>query len=204
MNSRKYLKLKIDFPGTKLSRTLVLPDDWTFAFLHECIQSAFGWLGYHAYTFTFANGDECLDPDDAWSDVPDPEKEFGHRFLDSDRVPLRQVFKKAGDVVEYEYDLGDGNEFEIRLLGSTTRPTAACIATSGSDAIEDCLGFGGQSGLAKILKAGPKSPEYKEATEWLAEAFGKTPNFVLREPTVDEIDARIRHLIKLVETARLR
>ena len=200
----KYLKLKIDFRGTASSRTLVLPDDWTFAFLHECIQSAFGWLDYHAYTFTFANGDECLDPDNNWPDVEDSEKEFGHRFFDSDRVPLRKEFKKAGDSVEYEYDMGDGNQFEIRLLGSTTRPEAACIASTGTDAVEDCAGFGGLSGLIKILKAGSRSSQYKDAVGWLSEAFGKTPEAVLREPSASEIDARIHHLVKLVETARLR
>ena len=47
----KYLILKMDFDRI-VSRTVVVPGDWSLAFLHMVIQKTFGWLDYHQYDFS--------------------------------------------------------------------------------------------------------------------------------------------------------
>ena len=46
MRTMKYIKLRMDFEGI-VSRTVVVPSDWSLAFLHGVIQAVFGWLDYH-------------------------------------------------------------------------------------------------------------------------------------------------------------
>ena len=48
-----YIKLKFEyiFPEAGIDRTVVVPKDWSLAFLHEVIQECFGYLDYHEHEF---------------------------------------------------------------------------------------------------------------------------------------------------------
>ena len=80
----KYLKLKMDFDEI-VSRTVVVPSDWSLAFLHDVIQAVFGWLDYHEYEFAI--------PGDAqkrrWTERSEGLDDMGlGKYLESAETPI--------------------------------------------------------------------------------------------------------------------
>ena len=192
----KYLKLKMDFDGI-VSRTVVVPADWSLAFLHRVIQAAFGWLDYHEYEFSIPG-----DPQKRrWTEQIESLDDFGDgKFLESSETPISAIVCKKGDMIDYTYDFGDGNEVEITLLGMVTKPSPKEFATEGPDAVEDSASVGGIAGIVAIAKQG-KGKEYKQVSQWLRGAFKKRIDDVLDYPSVSDIYTRVFCLVKTASTA---
>ena len=191
-------KLKLAYKGSDYSRTVVVQKKFSLAFLHEVIQASFGWLNYHLYNFVDAKG--AVYESDA--DAMDLPLDKGQKMLLAAEVAIGKVLKKAGDKLDYMYDFGDGNEIEVSCLGTTSDFAVEDFASIGPDLVEDSAGFGFTPGIVKLLaKKGKKSAKAAECEAWLAAAFGKAPSAVLREPSADEIHARVWHLHELVCTA---
>lgn len=192
------LKLQLAYKDSDYSRTVVVQKDLSLAFLHEVIQVSFGWLNYHLYNFTDAKGGVYESDADAM-DVP---LEEGQKMFMAAEVAIGKVLKKAGDKLDYMYDFGDGNEIEITCLNAKADFAATDFASVGPDLVEDSSGFGFTPGIVKLLtKKGRKTAEATACEEWLAAAFGKTPAAVLKEPSADEIRARVWHLHEIICTA---
>lgn len=192
----KYIKLKMDF-GETVSRTVVVPADWSLAFLHGVIQSVFGWLDYHQYEFSV--------PGDAqkrrWTEQIEDLDDIGMGMcLESSEMPMSQLLKKKDDKVAYTYDFGDNNEVEITLLGMVKKPNPKEFASNGPDVVEDSAGMGGVEGIVAIAKQG-KGRQYKQLEDWLWGAFKKRIDDVLDYPNVRDIYTRVFHLVKTASTA---
>ncbi len=197
---KEFLKLKLVYVGTDYSRTVAVPRAFSLAFLHEVIQTSFGWLDYHVHQFTDAKGVR-YDRDPEANEIP---LEKGEKLLCTADVKIGSVLKKVEDKLTYVYDLGDNNEIEITNLGPIAGefPVASDFASTGPDMVEDSGALGFTPGIVKLLsKRGKVGKKALECIDWLDAVFGKTPSAVLREPSAGEIEARVMRLVELVITA---
>ncbi len=198
MDKDLLLKIRLDYKGSDYSRTVVVQKKFSLAFLHEVIQVSFGWLNYHLYSFEDAKG-VIYESDVEAFDIPLGKEQ---RRLLASEVAIGDALKNVGDTLDYMYDFGDGNEIEVTNLGAVSDFVTSDFASVGPDLVEDAGGFGFTPGIVKLLsKKGRKSAKALDCEDWLAGAFGKTPAAVLREPSADEIHARVWHLHELVYTA---
>ena len=188
-------QIKLESKDYPISRTVVLPEGCTLAFLHLVIQRVFGWLDYHLYEFTDKKGVRYIDPVDEGSDEADAPRE-----VDATAVALRQLFKKRGDSLDYEYDFGDCNELTItfvkRVKADRKTGLGSYFESKGPNMVEDSRGLGGEGGVWAILREGKKNEQYKDVVTWLANAFRLTPEQVLHEPTATEIEGLVFSMVK--------
>ena len=188
-------QIKLESKDYPISRTVVLPEECTLAFLHLVIQRVFGWLDYHLYEFTDKKGVRYIDPTDEGSDDVDAPRE-----VDATAVSLRRLFKKRGDTLGYEYDFGDCNELTItflkRVKADRITGFSSYFETKGPSMVEDSRGLGGEGGVWAILREGKKNEQYKDVVAWLANAFRLTPAQVLHEPTATEIEGIVFSMVK--------
>ena len=187
------LRLRMEAKGTAIMREVVLPEDFTLAFLHATIQSVFGWLDYHLHEFTDSKGMRYGDRD---AEPPDD----GGPYSFDDEFPMKHFFRKAGDRLEYEYDFGDMNEVSIALVGRTTAAKPAHFHSHGTDMVEDSASLGGTEGVVEKLKHGKQS-ERRQIANWLSDAFRKSTEQVVHEPSAGEIFLRIYHMVWLADVA---
>jgi len=152
-------RVKITLRGVKppIWRRLEVPSTINLRQLHQTIQDAFGWEGYHLWVFSTASGDYG---------IPDPELQ--HR--DAARARLDRVAPRAGGRLDYTYDFGDDWEHDIVVEDVlTAEPGVAyprCLAGRQACPPEDC---GGTCGYAELLDvmANPDHPEHSSMLEWL-------------------------------------
>ena len=190
----KYIKLKMSFDKI-VSRTVVVPVDWSLAFLHDVIQETFGWLDYHQYQFAKSKKIDAT----KWTTDSDEFSDLGD-YLESSQTSISALLNKKGAKLHYIYDLGDYNEVEIVSLGNVSKPTIEDFETVGPDVVEDSAGMGGIEGIVEIAEQG-KGKQYKMLQDWLSAAFGKTPQQVLSYPSVDKIYTRVFRLVKTASVA---
>jgi hypothetical protein len=152
-------QVKITLRGAKppIWRRLEVPSDIKLSRLHECVQQAFGWYGYHLWAFSTPSGE-----------FGDPDPELGHRSASA--RSLGDVAPAAGDRIRYTYDFGDDWEHEITVeeVRSAEGGVAYPRCTAGRRACppEDCGGIWGYQELLEVL-ADPRHPEHAERLEWL-------------------------------------
>jgi hypothetical protein len=128
--------------------------------LHEVIQAAMGWEGFHMHQFT-VNG-----------------RHYGPAtadMLDEDAILLSELYTgRKRPRISYEYDFGDGWKHEIRLE-KTLEPEPKvkyprCIDGARACPPEDCGGPWGYADLLEAL-ADPKHPEHRDMKEWVGGKF---------------------------------
>lgn len=92
-------QLKITLRGTKPSvwRRVLIASDSTLADLHDVIQAAFGWFGYHLHEFEI---------DGVRFGVPDEDEDWGEPPSDERRAKVPKL-APAGTRLSYTYDFGD-------------------------------------------------------------------------------------------------
>lgn len=152
-------RIKVTLRGSRppIWRRLEVPSRIDLATLHECLQVAFDWHGYHMWVFDTPTGRYGV-----------PEPELG--FADATRVRLDQVAAGKGGLVRYTYDFGDDWEHDILVEAvGPAEPGAAyprCTAGRRVAPPEDCGGIWGYEELLAIL-ADPKHEEHAERLEWL-------------------------------------
>lgn len=175
------------------SRKIVVPGCYSLAFLHDVIQSAFGWLDYHLYAFRAGK---------VGYTIPDPDVgKLGAKEKPAARMAIDKLFKKAGDRCVYEYDFGDGNEVEIVCDGLVSTVDEKDFAAKGQDLVEDSAAFGLTPGIVDLLTKKKRTAKAKECVKWLAEAFDLEPEDVLAVPTANEIAIRVMRLVDFVQNA---
>jgi len=79
-------------------RHLLVPSDVSLAGLHEVLQMAFGWTGFHLYSFRIH------------------QQEFGPMHADPHHAKLADFRLHRREKLHYVYDFGDWWEIDIRLL----------------------------------------------------------------------------------------
>lgn len=199
--SAKLVKLSLVYRGGECDpvkddafmRCVVVPAEFSLAFLHEVVQTAFGWGNYHLYAFRKGKVSYTL---------PDPETGAlakGEKF--AARMPIGALLGKPGNSCLYEYDFGDGNVVEIVCKGRVTAIAERDFAAKGQDLIEDSSAFGFTPGIVKLLSAKKRTAKAKDCVKWLSDAFDLSAAEALYVPTAGEIAVRVSRLIDFVENA---
>ncbi|MFV9511437.1 plasmid pRiA4b ORF-3 family protein [Tepidibacillus sp. LV47] len=140
------LKITLQHTSPPVWRRIQLDSKTTFATLHELLQIAFDWLGYHMHTF------EVKDPHNQIIYIEPVEVEedaFGFFYnkvkLDEKEVILEKFLKKEKDKCIYIYDFGDDWRHEI-VLEKIVEPEQGatyprCIKAMRLAPEEDSSGF---------------------------------------------------------------
>ena len=143
-------------------REVIIPASYTLDRVHAVVQAAMGWQESHLHVFRIAGRDYG---------IADPDGELGH--LDERKFRLGDLVQPA-DVIEYEYDFGDGWEHELAVEASAPADAARvypeCTGGEGACPPEDCGGLPGFAEL-KALLDGPPSPERDEMRVWAGEDY---------------------------------
>lgn len=151
----KVVLLDIDPP---IWRRLLMPAHCTLADLHDSIQVAFGWEGWHCHVF------------EVWGreyGSRDPVEVKGAR---DERVALAKLGLAPGTSIHYVHDFGDNWAHEI-LVEKILEPDEriefpVCLEGRRSGPPDDC---GGPSGYKHLLKVwrNRNHPEHRDLKEWL-------------------------------------
>lgn len=175
------------------TRTVVVPTEFSLAFLHKVIQLAFGWQNYHLYAFRKGELLYTI-PDADFAELNTNEREAA-------RTSIGSIFKKTGDKCSYEYDFGDSNEVEVTHKGSVVEFDDKDFVVVGPNLIEDSAGFGYTQGIIELLTKKKRTAQAKKCIKWLEEAFNLTPDEVLEVPDAANIAGRVWKLIDFVLNA---
>lgn len=157
------LKISIDTITPPIWRVIQIPGSYSLNKLHHIIQITFGWTNSHLYMFgdyEHKIGDPIL-----WEDS---ETET----LWDKKVKLKDVLHEVGDILKYEYDMGDGWEHTIILekIDAGLPKTPKCIDGRRAAPPEDCGGVHGYQELIHHLLY-PEKDGYIELLEWLGDDY---------------------------------
>lgn len=150
-------------------RELEVRGDLTLDRLHTVLQRAMGWTDSHLHRFY--DGEDL-----ATYFLTDLDIEEGEEGTPEAEVQVAQALREPGDVIAYEYDLGDGWLHEIELqerLPGAGDVGARCTDGALACPPEDCGGPPGYAGLAPWVRSGfadsevPEWGDPRELKEWL-------------------------------------
>ena len=172
-------------------RRLRIPGKISFEQLHWIIQAAFGWLGYHLYSFEFEK---------VVITEPDPDFAPGECFgkdveeLDATKTPISCFFDEE-DRCMYTYDFGDCWHHEIvveeKLKETRANSRPRCLAGARHRPPEDVGGVGGYAHFLEVI-GNKDDPEREEMLEWAR----KDTRGRLFDPEyfyLEEINERLEH-----------
>ena len=147
-------------------RRIQVPAKYSFWDLHVAIQDAMGWLDYHLHAFRFRPKHKRKTinigiPGDEWD---------GETTTPGWEIPMSRHFTELGQIIEYEYDFGDGWNhevlFEAILLKEKGIHYPKCVGGERACPPEDCGGIPGYYSLLEVLQD-PTHPDYEENITWL-------------------------------------
>ena len=161
------LQLKIILMGSRppIWRSLLIPGDENFFFLHVAIQDAFGWTDSHLHQFHTADPYRQRGEYEQIG-FPVPEMDL----TDSRKTKLSDRLRKPKDKIWYEYDFGDSwiHKITVEKIAVSDPKMKYPHLADGANACppEDCGGIGGYGHLLEVL-ANPKDEEHEDMLEWL-------------------------------------
>jgi hypothetical protein len=172
-------------------RVLDVPATSTLPELHLLLQAALGWRNTHLHEFLTADTRFGVDDED-WFDI-------GSSGLD----PLRRraettaQLRDLGSRFVYHYDLGDGWEHEVEVLGAGG-DEPGCRYGEGDCPPEDCGGPGGYASLLAVL-ADPAHPQYDELRAWAGDLqeFDQAATDELVRQTAGAVPDSVRLVLEL-------
>jgi hypothetical protein len=142
-------QLKIGLQGTAppLWRRLQIPSAASLGFLHDVIQQAFNWEGYHLHRFRDEGGR-------AWGD-PESSSRGGFgvaAFANEEEAGLGKVLRAEGAVLWYVYDFGDDwrHRIEVEKVVPLDPGVTYPRCTGGRRAAPPTEDIGGVWGLEEI------------------------------------------------------
>ncbi len=160
-------QIKVTLEGSKppIWRRLLVPGDVTLAQLHDIIQIAMGWEGYHLHQFIVG---------DTYYGEPHPDYEPWLEMRDERRVRLHQIAPREGMKFRYEYDFGDGWMHQI-LVEKILPPEPGkvypvCIKGKRACPPEDVGGIWGYYDFLEAIR-NPEHPEHADYLEWIGGEF---------------------------------
>ncbi len=159
------IKVTLKYIRPPIWRRIQVPANITLAKLHDILQIAMGWEGYHLHLFSIGEAD--------YGDPQDDETGF-HSILSEKRYRLNQVIPGEGTRFTYEYDFGDSWDHELlveKIL--PPEPGAAyprCLKGKRACPPEDVGGVWGYAGFLEAIQD-PDHPEHEEMLDWIGGEF---------------------------------
>jgi Plasmid pRiA4b ORF-3-like protein len=146
----------------RIWRRIEVPSSITLAALHDVIQRAMGWQGYHLHQFEIGDTVYGVDDGEGW----------GPDAVDENRARLADVAPE-GTVFTYEYDFGDSWQHSIKVVQVAAPATTSyprCVAGERACPPEDCGGAWAYAELVEAL-ADPRHEQHGELLEWVGDSF---------------------------------
>ena len=142
------LKIGLQGAAPPLWRRIQVPSAASLGFLHNVIQVAFGWDGYHLHRFHDGRDRE-------WGEPPDLD-DGGYRaatFADEEEADLGKVLRAEGAVLEYVYDFGDSwlHRIEAEKIMPLDPGVTYPRCTGGRRAAPPAEDIGGIWGLEEVV-----------------------------------------------------
>lgn len=172
-------KIKIVLNGSnpKITRTVLVPENFTFENLHYLIQFTFGWNNSHLHEFSFGSFYDRTtiappmdeEDNDPWFDTPN---------FNEIETTINDILPLIKNKINYTYDFGDNWEHTITFLKKPTEEVLypSCIKGEGNYMIDDCGSIWGYYEMLEVLNS--KNKELKEQKEeykeWLGLEKGET------------------------------
>jgi len=172
IKKNKYYQIKISIRDTHplVWRRLQIPSGITFHELNAIIQIAFGWCGYHLYSFEIG---ATLHEMGMFIELPSEDVYGYYETINSKNTKIDKYFSEYKRM-KYIYDFGDNWIHDIiieKVMESDTKLVMPiCIKAKMANLPEDCGGTGGYENLLKIL-SDPNNEEYEEMSEWVNSGF---------------------------------
>lgn len=172
MGSSKFknvYRFKITLKGIRppIWRRIEVPENFTFYQFHRAIQSAMGWLDYHAHAFRFKQ------PGFRWP-LEIADAEILPDQLDENKEVISRHFNMETRRAEYVYDWGDTWKHTIELEKILPAEEGVayprCVKGRRACPPEDCGGVFGYFRLLDIL-SDPSHPEHETMKEWVGEEY---------------------------------
>jgi hypothetical protein len=176
------LKIIIDGIDPPIWRSIQVPETFSLNKLHHIIQIIFGWTNSHLYCF--------------WQDespITDPRL-WGDGTVQWDKkVKIMNVLKVIGDMLPYEYDMGDswGHTIVLEKIDEGGLKAPRCLDGARAAPNEDCGGIRGYQELISHLRH-PEKNGYLELLEWLGHDYD-TEKFDL-----EGVNRRLKGLAKYI------
>jgi hypothetical protein len=170
----------------RVERVIDVPAAITLEELHPVLQAAVGWTDSHLHQFRTDDTVYTM-PMEGWDDYEVQVDERG--------VPL----SKLPSAFVYAYDLGDGWEHDVQVLGRGG-DVAGCVGGEGACPPEDCGGPGGYTDLLQAL-ADPGHPEHEPMRAWVGDrlrAFDQDATDRRLREAVGAVPASVRLLVDLL------
>src|SRR5699024_10212976 len=173
-------------------RRLELRSDLSLQDVHDVLQTAFDWAGYHLWRFSAGGG-----PFDPLSqlflcefDVEEGEDDG----VPADEVRLGELLQERGDRLEYVYDYGD--DWGLRIVVESVReaeasdPPARAVGGRRAAPPEDCGGLREAEELAAVLEnpAHVDLAELDGALQAEAVLLGSSADGTLPEMLLEPLD----------------
>ena len=181
--------LKIQIRGIKkppVWRRLIIPDAFTFAQLHQTIQTAFGWWDEHLYMF------QKRPYDGGWR-INSPEEEEEYReeeVLDAEEVNIKDFILQHGlEKFVYVYDFGDNWIHDITVDDTkylSSCPYPVCLDGKGACPPEDCGGIWGYEEMKENMDKDEYSYFDKEETNYALKDEFSSDNDILEDDEDDD------------------
>lgn len=189
------IRFKATLVGSKppIWRTIDVDSTLTLDRVHEVLQVAFGWLGYHLHEFGTAAPYSRPRPGgpamQRWGRPEDDDPEIAEwgipKLLDERRHRIGRVLGEASTPIHYLYDFGD--DWHLRLdfvesrMAQEDEPPARVVKARLRGPTEDSGGVWGWQEVRRILST-PSDPEHEHIASWLEDVDAE------RSPIDDAVD----------------
>ena len=142
------LKIGLQEAAPPLWRRIQVPSAASLGFLHDVIQEAFGWDGYHLHRFQDGRGREWGEPP-----VQDEGGYMAATFADEEEAELGKVLRAEGAGLEYVYDFGDSwlHRIEAEKIMPPDPGVTYPRCTGGRRAAPPAEDIGGIWGLEEVV-----------------------------------------------------
>lgn len=176
MRSQYRIKVDLQNVDPPIWRRLLVPGDFRLHQLHQAIQIAMGWRGYHLHEMYHKASRRFFMPRFALDEISQ-----GNAF-DERAYSLDEVCPRPKDTLLYTYDLGDNWQHLITVekvdKAQDGQPLPRCLEGQSACPPEDSGGVHQFSDLLEIL-ADPEHEDHEEMVRWCGDSY---------DPEVFEVD----------------
>jgi len=187
------LKIVLQGPDPKITRTVIVPEKFNFEQLHIVIQCVMNWENQHLYEFNLGApyASDSISPEEA-DDGFAAFTESRFKKYDSEQTHLSEFFNGQIKKMNYTYDFGDDWIHSISVLKKPTEEVLfpKCVKGENAAPIEDIGGIWGFYDLLEAIAKKRKTAEDKEMLEWYGIPKGKAYNEVYGFD-IDEVNQRL-------------